>query len=108
MQVQVRTCEDLIARTDNTTSTGPQSGVDSLCADPRWLLALRDGLGHTPYLLEAEVDQSTVGSLPLALVKSRLFGRFLVSLPYLNSAGVIAEDTSVAGRADRPCCSAGR
>jgi FemAB-related protein (PEP-CTERM system-associated) len=30
--------------------------------------------------------------LPLAYVHSLLFGRFLVSLPYLNSAGVLADD----------------
>jgi len=36
------------------------------------------------------------GVLPLVLVKSLLFGRFLVSLPYVNSAGVIADDDAVA------------
>jgi FemAB-related protein (PEP-CTERM system-associated) len=38
----------------------------------------------------------TVGLLPLAYVHSLLFGRFLVSLPYLNYGGVIADDEPTA------------
>jgi FemAB-related protein (PEP-CTERM system-associated) len=38
----------------------------------------------------------TVGLLPLAYVHSLLFGRFLVSLPYLNFGGVIADDEPTA------------
>ncbi|OHB66345.1 MAG: hypothetical protein A2V70_10070 [Planctomycetes bacterium RBG_13_63_9] len=34
--------------------------------------------------------------LPMSFVRSLLFGRFLVSLPYLNSGGVMASDESVA------------
>ena len=44
-----------------------------------------------PYLIEAVEGEETVGLLPLAFVQSRLFGRFLVGLPYLNYGGVIAE-----------------
>ena len=43
-------------------------------------------------MLEAVKDQQPVGWLPLVLVRSRLFGRFLVSLSYLNSAGVATDD----------------
>ncbi len=52
-----------------------------------------------PYALEA-VDTSgrTCGFLPLAYVSSLLFGRFLVSLPYLNSNGVLAGDDRIACR----------
>lgn len=60
--------------------------------DPRWLLALRDGLGHTPCALEVRCEGNTTGYLPLAFVHSSLFGRFLVSLPYLNSGGIHADD----------------
>ena len=35
--------------------------------------------------------------LPLALVQSRLFGRFLVSLPYVNLAGVQADNACAVG-----------
>jgi len=59
--------------------------------DPAWLRVLSDGLGHQPLMLVArdEMDR-VVGYLPLALVATRLFGRFLVSLPYLNRAGIAA------------------
>ncbi|HJT32841.1 MAG TPA: FemAB family XrtA/PEP-CTERM system-associated protein [Pirellulales bacterium] len=63
---------------------------------PAWPSILRDGLGHRPYWLTARQGSELAGCLPLAFVSSRLFGRFLVSLPYLNSAGVVAEDATVA------------
>jgi len=65
-------------------------------SDPRWLTALCDGLHHEPYVIEATDAGRVIGLLPLAFVRSALFGRFLVSLPYVNSAGVLAEDESVA------------
>ena len=42
--------------------------------------------------------RGAAASLPLAYVRSLLFGRFLVSLPYLNTNGVLADDDDV-GRA---------
>ena len=62
---------------------------------PGWLKVLEQGLKHVPYLIEAVQDEETVGLLPLAFVQSRLFGRFLVGLPYLNYGGVIGEDQLV-------------
>jgi FemAB-related protein (PEP-CTERM system-associated) len=45
--------------------------------------------------LEAVRDGQTQGLLFLALVRSVWFGRYLVSLPYLNYGGVIAENDEV-------------
>lgn len=64
--------------------------------DLRWLAVLERGLGHQPFLLEAREGQEAVGRLPLAFVKSALFGRFLISLPYLNSAGLAARSSAAA------------
>lgn len=61
-----------------------------------WLSVLRNAMGHVPYCLEASAHGHTEGILPLVLVRSPLFGRFLVSLPYLNSGGVLAERNEVA------------
>ncbi|MCC7407425.1 MAG: FemAB family PEP-CTERM system-associated protein [Phycisphaeraceae bacterium] len=62
--------------------------------DPRWLDVLSESMGHEPHVLIARQGEGplpgVVGYLPLALVSSRLFGRFLVSLPYVNRAGVAA------------------
>src|SRR5262245_412195 len=61
-----------------------------------WLTVFAQGLGHTPYCLEAVAGSTTRGLLPLSYVHSLLFGRFLVSLPYLNYGGVLADDQSIA------------
>ena len=64
--------------------------------DPRWLSVLSESMGHRTFAILAQESAGTlVGYLPLALVTSRLFGRFLVSLPYLNRAGIVASDASV-------------
>lgn len=73
-------------------------GAAAMYCDPRWLSVLQDGLGVEPYLLQATEGGRVVGLLPLAFVRSILFGRFLVSLPYVNWAGVIA-DSETAARA---------
>lgn len=74
-----------------------RAGPSAFHGDPRWLSALCSGLRHEPYLLVAKTEDRPAGVLPLALVKSWLFGRFLVSLPYVNSAGVVARDEQAAG-----------
>jgi FemAB-related protein (PEP-CTERM system-associated) len=63
---------------------------------PAWLAVLHRGLGHVPYCLEVVQGGETRGLLPLAYLHSLLFGRFLVSLPYLNYGGAMTEDAAVA------------
>jgi FemAB-related protein (PEP-CTERM system-associated) len=53
-------------------------------------------LAHRPWLLEARQGDETVGMLPLVFLRSPLFGRFLVGLPYLNVGGVLAADDHAA------------
>ena len=71
-------------------------GRVALSRHPGWLPVLEAGLGHEPIALEALRGGRTVGYLGLAYVKSLLFGRFLVSLPYLNYGGAVAEDERAA------------
>jgi FemAB-related protein (PEP-CTERM system-associated) len=66
-----------------------------LSKHPAWLKILHAAMGHEPYAVEAVLGQQTFGFLPLAHVSSWLFGRFLVSLPYLNTNGVIATSADV-------------
>jgi len=68
-----------------------------LSYDPAWLQVLRQGLRQVPYCLEAIKERQTAGILPLMFVQSKLFGRFLVSMPYLNYGGVQTLDSDVAG-----------
>jgi FemAB-related protein (PEP-CTERM system-associated) len=63
---------------------------------PIWLNILQRGLRQAPYALEAARAERIAGLLLLMDVRSRLFGRFLVSLPYVNSAGVIADEPDAA------------
>jgi FemAB-related protein (PEP-CTERM system-associated) len=63
-----------------------------LSRHPGWLSVLARSMRHTPYCLEAVEGERTRGFLALAEVRSLLFGRFLVSLPYLNYGGPVADD----------------
>ncbi len=72
--------------------------LTGLSRHPAWLHILQYGQQHDPYLLEAVEADRTVGLLPLAFVRSILFGRFLVGLPFLNAGGVIGGDEEVARR----------
>lgn len=66
-----------------------------LSKHPLWLDVLQSALGHEVFAVEAVSGGCTVGYLPLAHVSSMLFGRFLVSLPYLNTNGVVAATAEV-------------
>jgi FemAB-related protein (PEP-CTERM system-associated) len=68
-----------------------------LGAHPAWLGVLQGSLAHIPYCLEATENGTTRGILALGYVRSLLFGRFLVSLPYVNYGGPIADDDHIAG-----------
>jgi FemAB-related protein (PEP-CTERM system-associated) len=73
-----------------------RNGTVSPSQLPKWPTILAEGLGHQNYILCAKDDSRLIGYLPLTLVSSRIFGRFLVGLPYLNSGGVVAENPAVA------------
>jgi FemAB-related protein (PEP-CTERM system-associated) len=72
------------------------AGPGGFSASLAWLEVLRQGLKHDVHCLAAWRGEQIVGVLPLALVRSLLFGRFLVSCPYLNSAGAVADDDAAA------------
>jgi FemAB-related protein (PEP-CTERM system-associated) len=61
-----------------------------------WQRVLRDVFRHEPYFLKAERDGRVVGVLPLAQVKSFLFGHALTSLPFAVYGGVVADDEEAA------------
>lgn len=94
-ELVVHTGPDLDARLPNLTAFALAGGPHPLSRHPGWLSVLRDGLHHQTYAVEATEAGHTVGYLPLAFVRSLLFGKYLVSLPYLNSNGVIAADPAV-------------
>ena len=73
-----------------------EKGYAGFYQQAAWLRVLQNGLGHQPVCLQATSGGQLVGVLPLAFVQTPLFGRFLVSLPYLNSSGIVAETHEVA------------
>jgi FemAB-related protein (PEP-CTERM system-associated) len=56
-----------------------------------WGRVFQRAYGHEPVYLTAEDAGETVGVLPLVMLRSRLFGRRLVSMPFLDYGGVLAE-----------------
>jgi FemAB-related protein (PEP-CTERM system-associated) len=84
-----RALEERLARWEAYVARGRRA---PLGRHPAWLKVLEEGLGHVPYCLEAVEQGRTCGLLPLIDVRTALFGRYLVSLPYLNYGGVVADD----------------
>jgi FemAB-related protein (PEP-CTERM system-associated) len=70
----------------------PGSSVDHLWP---WRQIVQDVFRHQPAYLAARRGTDVVGVLPLIRFHSRLFGRFIVSLPFLNYGGVLASDPGV-------------
>lgn len=61
----------------------------------RWRRVFEEAFGHDTMYLAAREDGRIVGVLPLVLFRSPLFGRFAVSLPFVNYGGVCARDAAV-------------
>jgi FemAB-related protein (PEP-CTERM system-associated) len=90
---QPDTVDALLPRLDHYfLRAGP---IIELSRHPTWLRALSHGLGHVPYCLEATRNEQTCGFLALSYVDSLLFGRYLVSMPYLNYGGPVADDEGI-------------
>ncbi|TWU01289.1 FemAB family XrtA/PEP-CTERM system-associated protein [Stieleria varia] len=71
---------------------------------PAWAPAICRGLSHTGFVITVRDASDVVGVLTVVLVKGPIFGRFLVSLPYINTGGVWARDEQVASLlVDRAC-----
>jgi len=70
----------------------------TLCHLAGWRRVIEYTYGHKPYYLMAENEECNsemkiVGILPLIHIKSILFGNTLVSMPFLNYGGLLADDT---------------
>lgn len=63
-----------------------------------WLRSICGGLGHRSVVVATRRRGELTGVLPLAFMQHPLFGRHLVSLPFVNSAGVVAADSESESR----------
>jgi FemAB-related protein (PEP-CTERM system-associated) len=59
-----------------------------------WPRLIARAFHHDPVLLAAVDGSRITGVLPLIVMRSRVFGRFVVSLPFLNEGGLLADDES--------------
>lgn len=61
-----------------------------------WCSLIRDVFGHTSHYYFAESgDNQVLGVLPVVRLKSRLFGDYMVSMPYFNYGGAVAVNDEV-------------
>ena len=61
-----------------------------------WKRVIEEAFGHRTHFLVAERDGRIAGVLPLAEIRSRLFGHSLGSLPFCAYGGVAADDDAAA------------
>src|SRR5262245_21667237 len=61
-----------------------------------WRLVFREAFGHASQYLIARRNGRVTGGLPMVEFRSRLFGAFAVSLPFVNYGGVVADDETTA------------
>lgn len=60
----------------------------SYCHLSGWRRVIERAYGHRTYYIWAHENGETKGVLPLVLIQSRLFGKNLVSMPFLDEGGI--------------------
>ena len=78
---------------DDFVAAHPQASVYHLSI---WRHIFAQAFGKRWYLLAALQGNTIRAGLPLVHMKSRLFGNFLVSMPYVNYGGVLTEEDALA------------
>lgn len=61
-----------------------------------WKVLIKESFGHDSYYYAARNNNGKiVGILPLTRLRSRLFGDFMVSMPYFNYGGAVADQPQI-------------
>ena len=69
-----------------------KNAAASLYHRAEWRNLIRDSFGHESfYFMARNESQGITGILPLVRLRSRLFGDYMVSMPYFNYGGAIAD-----------------
>lgn len=91
--IQVMKTDDPGPQWDSFARSHPDWTICHLAA---WHRIMRTVFGHECLYLEARsTDGELHGILPLVRVKSRLFGHYLVSMPFLNYGGPLGNEGAV-------------
>jgi len=86
-----------------TTSPSPHAWDDFVRGEPQasmyhlwgWRRVIEDTFGHETIYLAATERGAISGVLPLTIFRSRIFGHFAVSLPFVDEAGICAANPAV-------------
>ncbi len=70
----------------------------SLAHSLAWQAVVEKSFGLASHYFVARTGPRIVGVLPMSYVRSAIFGRFLVSSPYLSHGGVLADEDRIAAR----------
>lgn len=62
-----------------------------------WMKVVEKTFGHKPIYLFAEEERRLRGILPIFLIRSLLFGKFMVSIPYAVYGGVLSDNNEAKG-----------
>jgi len=89
VQIVIARPEESGREWDGFLETHPQGSFYHRFA---WMHLNQAQLGHSGIYLEARDGESITGVLPLVLTRSRIFGRILCSLPFVNYGGPVAVD----------------
>jgi FemAB-related protein (PEP-CTERM system-associated) len=63
---------------------------------PQWYYAIQEAYGHTPLYLEGEDGAGHQAILPSFLIRSRVFGTVVTSMPFLDAGGPCGSSPSLA------------
>lgn len=91
--IEIRPVERVDRNWDRFVEQHPAATVAHLAA---WGSIIEGAYGRQSFCLGAVEAGALVGVLPLVLIDSRLFGRRLVSMPFLDYGGILAEPGSAA------------
>lgn len=83
------------AASNEWASVIEQAENANLAHAPQWFVAISNAYGHTPLYLQAQDSEGQGGVLPAFLVRSRLFGTVVSSMPFLDTGGPCSTATAL-------------
>lgn len=79
--------EDQMSRWDSFLKQHKVSGYHQSA----WFQLIKKSFGHDTRIIVAEDNQGNIlGGLPLTFFSSKLFGKFAISIPYVNYGGIVS------------------
>ena len=91
--IRISTLKNEHEKWNNYVHSNPNT---SIYYKHEWNNLIKNTFGHTGiYLYAEDKNNNIVGVLPLIHLKSRLFGSYLVSMPYFNHGGAIADHPDI-------------